>query len=229
MVLLAWGTFGAALVLAVLDWVAVWQEDRQRRYATKPVAMAAVIMAAALLVLLSPHDPWQAAAFLVGFGFSFAGDVFLLVPNQRMFLPGLVAFLLAHVCYIVGLNRTLPPLQSLWLALPLVVVTAIYFLQIRRGLVHSRHSGLVPAVAIYCLVISIMLWSAWATLFRPVGEWPLTRQALVISGATLFFISDGVLAWNRFVRRLQFGDLAVMITYHLGQIALAASLAVSAG
>ena len=53
---------------------------------------------------------------------SLAGDVLLLVPGPRFFMLGLAAFLLAHVCYIVGLNPTLPPLSS---AGVLVVVAAV--------------------------------------------------------------------------------------------------------
>ena len=77
-------------------------------------------------------------------------------------------------------------------------------------------------VAIYGLVLSVMLVSALATLFRP--EWTPVRRGMVIAGASLFFASDTMLAWNRFAAPLPQGRLWVMITYHLGQIGLAASL-----
>ena len=50
------------------------------------------------------------------------------------------------------------------------------------------------------------------------------NKVIGIIGALLFFTSDGILAWNRFVkadRRLQ---IAVMVTYHLGQLGLLLSL-----
>ncbi|MGB8647239.1 MAG: lysoplasmalogenase [Anaerolineae bacterium] len=225
--MILWGAFGVALALAALDWVMVWRQDRRRRYVTKPAAMVAVTAAAGLLILGWPHDPWQAIAFLFGFFLSLAGDIFLMLPDERMFLPGLAAFLLAHLCYIVGLNQTLPPAPALLLAAPLALAGAFLFLRIRAGMVRSGHAGLAPAIALYSLVISVMLWSAWATLFRSPVQWPLARQALVVTGATLFFISDGTLAWNRFVRPLQYGNLAVMVTYHLAQLAFAASLALT--
>jgi uncharacterized membrane protein YhhN len=44
---------------------------------------------------------------------------------------------------------------------------------------------------------------------------------LVSAGALLFFISDTMLAWNKFVQRLKYGPLAVIVTYHIGQILIA--------
>ncbi|MDL1898986.1 lysoplasmalogenase, partial [Anaerolineae bacterium CFX7] len=79
-------------------------------------------------------------------------------------------------------------------------------------------------VVVYGIAISVMLWSAWATLYR--ADWSAPQRACVIVGATLFFISDAMLAWNRFVKPFAAAKLAVIITYHLGQIALALTLMV---
>jgi hypothetical protein len=68
-----------------------------------------------------------------------------------------------------------------------------------------------------------MLSASWATLFRP--EWSPARRALVIVGASLFGASDSMLAWDRFVSPAPSGPLRVMVPYHLGQVALAASIA----
>ena len=48
----------------------------------------------------------------------------------------------------------------------------------------------------------------------------------VCAGAALFFLSDTILAWNKFVAPLRYGRLMNMATYHLGQmlIALGAAL-----
>ena len=43
--------------------------------------------------------PW----FVVALVFSLAGDVFLMLPNEDLFVPGLGSFLVGHVAYIVGL------------------------------------------------------------------------------------------------------------------------------
>ena len=45
-----------------------------------------------------------------------------------------------------------------------------------------------------------------------------------VTGALLFYASDATLAWNRFVEGRRRGRLAVMVTYHLGQLGLVLSL-----
>lgn len=49
---------------------------------------------------------------------------------------------------------------------------------------------------------------------------------LAAVGALLFFASDSILAWRRFVTPLRWGGVAVMGTYHLAQACLLLSLSV---
>jgi uncharacterized membrane protein YhhN len=69
------------------------------------------------------------------------------------------------------------------------------------------------AVAAYITVISAMLAFALAS-----------GNVLAAIGATLFVASDSMIAWDRFVRRLAWAPVAIMVTYHLGQAGLVASL-----
>jgi uncharacterized membrane protein YhhN len=64
------------------------------------------------------------------------------------------------------------------------------------------------------LVISAMVSAALAT-----------GLALAIVGAALFFTSDTLIAWNRFVRPQPWMPLAIIVTYHAGQAGLVVSLA----
>jgi uncharacterized membrane protein YhhN len=100
---------------------------------------------------------------------------------------------------------------------------ARFYRSIFSGLRRQGQTALRVPVALYSLVLSLMLSSAWATLFRP--EWTPLRQGLVIAGASLFFASDAMLAWDRFVTPSSRLHLLVIVTYHLGQIGLAASIA----
>lgn len=79
--------------------------------------------------------------------------------------------------------------------------------------VARRDPSLRAPVVAYMGVISAMVVAAFGRTV-PVG----------IAGALLFYVSDATLAWNRFVTDLPRGDLAVMVTYHLAQVALVASL-----
>jgi len=212
------------LVLAGIDWLAVARRQKHLEYVFKPATLVAVLIGAWLLTQ-GPHDAWEARFFLPGLAFSLAGDVFLMLPGGRFFLPGLAAFLLAHLCYIAGLNPTPPP----WPALVLLVVAAAIglalFQSVAASLRRQGQTGLLVPVAIYSLVLSLTLFSAWATLFRP--EWTPLRRGLVIVGASLFFGSDAMLAWDRFVTPSPSARLRVIVTYHLGQVALAASIALA--
>jgi uncharacterized membrane protein YhhN len=58
------------------------------------------------------------------------------------------------------------------------------------------------------------------TLFRT--DWLSTPAYLVSLGAVLFLSSDLLLAWNKFVNPVRHGPLLIMVTYHLGQLALLA-------
>jgi uncharacterized membrane protein YhhN len=212
-----------ALGCAALDWIAVARADKKLEYLCKPATMVVVILAAWLWLPYAPNQ-WFAQFLLIGFAFSLSGDIFLMLPNPRYFLFGLAAFLCGHIAYILALNPTLPPLASLWLALPIALVGVWLMTNIVRALHASQQDALRAPVAIYGIAISVMLFSAWATLYRP--EWSTAQRVCVIVGATLFFISDALLAWNRFVKPFATAELAVIITYHLGQIALALTLMV---
>jgi len=216
-----WLALGLALVLGIVDWVAVARRNRRLEYVFKPATLVAVI-AGAWLLTRGPHDTWQASLFLPALALSLAGDIFLMLPTEHFFLLGLLSFLLAHVCYIVGLNPTLPPWPSPTLLVPVAAVGATIYRNIAAGMRRrGRETWLVP-VAIYSTVLSLMLFSAWATLLRP--EWTPTRRAFVIAGASLFFASDVLNAWDRFVAGSDLARLCIMVTYHLGQIALAACI-----
>ena len=200
-----------------IDWLAVAGARRRLEYAAKPAAMLALL---AWLWVESGSKLTQGplAWFALGLVCSLAGDVLLMLP-ERFFLPGLVAFLLAHLAYIAGLNASgiAWPAEAL-LAIPLALIGGWLFGRVRGALRAKGRSKLVGPVAVYATVISLMVVSALATLFR--GEWAAGPAALVSAGAGLFFISDAVLAWNRFVAPMRNGKLVVIVAYHLGQMAL---------
>jgi len=160
--------------------------------------------------------------------------VFLMVPSARSpdgwFVPGLIAFLLAHLTYIVGLNTPLPNVSPIW-SLGLAVILALTAARIlRRILAGVRQKGLqrlVGPVGLYGMVITLMLLSALLTLNN--AAWKMSAAGLVALGAILFYFSDTLLAWNKFVNPIKNGRLADIILYHLGQFALVAGVLLQFG
>lgn len=195
-------TLIAFLVLAGIDWAAVsrGEQGKPAEYVAKPAALAVL-----LLFACTGEDPsfWLVAAL----AFSLLGDVYLMLPGN-LFAAGLIAFLLAHGAYIADFEGPYR-WRLLWLAVILVLTIPVT----RRLLSAIGDDAQRPAVAFYMLVISFMVASALAS-----------GGFFAIAGALLFFVSDGLLAWNRFVRPISQAHLYVMVTYHLGQLGLVLAL-----
>lgn len=213
-----------ALAVAALDWMALWRGWRRLDHLAKPGVMGVLI--AWLL------DRWLATGvgilgwFLVGACLSLVGDVFLMLPRER-FTAGLAAFALAHVAYLVGLwpSATVGP----WLLAPglvLIVASLSLFRRLSRALRTPGRQQLRAPVAAYSLIITAMALAALTTLGNP--GWSLQAAGIVALGALSFYLSDALLAWNRFVRPVRAGRLKVRVLYHLGQIALVGGVIVRA-
>lgn len=219
--ILRYGVLVVAMLFAAGDWLAVARGWRTLEYVCKPGTMLSIIIGA-WLGTRGSQDVWQVRFFLPGFAFSLAGDVFLMLRKKRTFLPGLIAFLVAHVCYVIGFNPTLPPSSSLLVLIPIAGIGAVLFRGLAQGLRKRGDERMLVPVAIYSLVLSGTLFSAWATLFRP--DWGALNALFAVIGASLFFASDAMLAWDRFVRSFPRARLWVHMSYHIGQLGLAASL-----
>lgn len=206
-----------ALGLAALDWTAISINNRGLRLFSKPAVMLAILGWLWSIDGLTGQLRWFAAGIL----FSLAGDIFLALPKEQ-FMGGLIAFLLAHIAYIIGLNPTLPSinLASLIIVIIVVLTAGGFYQRITQALTLKGSEKLRLPVLIYTSVISIMLISALMTLIRPDTDWPVASALLVSAGALLFFLSDALLAWNRFVQKISRADLKVMVAYHLGQVGL---------
>ena len=66
------------------------------------------------------------------------------------------------------------------------------------------------------------LYAAMSTIYDP--AWTNAAAALVSVGAFLFWISDLILAWNKFVSPAKLGRTFNVLTYQLGQISLIAGV-----
>lgn len=206
----------AAVAIAILDWAAVARHNSRLEYFAKPGVMVALLLWVGVQGGFSGQMIW----FALGLFFSLWGDVFLMLPKEQ-FIAGLVAFLLGHLAYLVGFNASLPPanLPSVLMAVGVGVTAARLYRGIAAGLLRSKQVSLRTPVLAYCVVLSLMLLSALLTLVR--AEWETGAALLASAGALLFFISDALLAWNKFVTPLPNGRMAVIVTYHIGQILIA--------
>lgn len=160
---------------------------------------------AVALALVAWRTPTPLARTVaVGLGLSAAGDALLELPD--LFLPGLVAFLLAHLAYVVAFVRDEPRPAWPW-AVPAFAWGGAVLAAIGRGALGEL---LVPVV-VYLGVINTMIWRAAARLGRP-------GAAVGAAGAGSFALSDTLLALHRFGGvEVPGQDLLVMGTYWAAQ------------
>ena len=207
----AW-TFAAlfAVFAGANWWSRVGAGRRHVELWSKPLALIALI---AVAVTLDPVDQLARAWFVIALCCSLAGDVFLLF-GDRYFVPGLVAFLLAHLGYTFGLVAV-----GDWSTAGFVVGAAIMAglaatVGVRIVVAAGRKERVLgPAVTGYLLAISLMFCAAMAT-----------GNTWAILGAALFVASDSVLGWRQFVSQASWMPVTIMVTYHMGQAGLVASL-----
>ncbi len=204
-----------AFIIAPLDWLSVSKDWRKIEYLAKPAVILALLAWLGINNGVSGEMIW----FEYGLFFSLIGDVCLLFP-KKLFVAGLVFFLLTQIMYTLAFNPTLPPVNiaSMILAALVGITTAHVYKRISAGLAKSGQDNLKIPFLIYSIAISLMLLSATLTLIRP--SWEACLAILVSSGAILFFISDLILSWNRYVNPIPNGRLLTIVPYHLGQFGI---------
>ena len=205
----AWVLLGATGLVAAADWFAVVTSRRTLEYASKPAVMVGLIGVA---VALEPVSQVERIFFIVALALGLLSDVFLMLPSD-LFLAGLVAAFVEHLAYIAGFRAR--DLHTGLLAIALVVAlvsVAVVMPTVYRAL-RKSHPSLVAPVIAYVAVFVVMVASAGGT-----------GSGVALAGALLFFYSDALLAWNKFVKPVEWGRFVNIIAYHSGQALLVLSL-----
>jgi uncharacterized membrane protein YhhN len=159
----------------------------------------------------------------LGLILSLAGDVFLLWPKEG-FLPGLVAFLLAHLAYIAAFCVPVRLAAKPWVFVAYALVAAVILSALWPGVPGALR---VPVVA-YVVCLATMAAQALVWWRRSAGmhadEAPLARAAAL--GGVLFMLSDSLLAINKFAVPLPLSSLWILLSYWLAQWCIASALRV---
>ena len=189
---------------------APWALDRPwLNFAFKPLATLCVIAWAALG---RSDDGLVKRWIVIGLVFSLAGDVALLWPVQG-FLVGLVAFLLGHLSYLVGLTRRVkflasPPAFGAW---------AIVAASVLASLWHGVPPELRVPVLVYVTALAAMAAQASSVWLARRAQPDAARWRTVAIGAARFVLSDAILATDKFVGGIPMPTLFNLSTYWLGQ------------
>jgi len=196
-------------LVAVADWFAVATSRRSLEYAAKPAVMVGLIAVAAAL---HPVSQVERLFFVAALALGLLSDVFLMLPRD-MFLAGLVAAFVEHVAYIAGFRARDLHVGLLVAALAVALVSVAVLMPAVYRALRKAHPSLVAPVAAYVTAFVVMVASAGGT-----------GSGVALAGALLFFYSDALLAWNRFVKPVGWGRFANITAYHSGQALLVLSL-----
>ena len=200
----------AALGAAVAYFVAMAADVAWLRLVAKP--LPALLFAGG--VTWRCHD-LLGRLVAVGLVLSAFADTFL---ELQLFLPGLTAFLLAHLCYVAAFVSS-DGRPAVWRALPFAAYGVAAFAALRPGL-----GATALPVGAYVATICTMMWRAAA---RVGGRTPSRAAWIGLAGALAFGASDTILAFDRFSHPIPGAGWPIMILYWLGQWGIAASAALA--
>ncbi|WP_049411373.1 lysoplasmalogenase [Stenotrophomonas geniculata] len=213
---------GVILLTAILAIMGAFLhgDGRWLHWLAKPATT--LLIAAIVWRVHDPAPPFYRRAVLAGMLLSCVGDIALMLPMDA-FVPGLVAFLLAHVCYIVAFRDGLRAGRGLLAASVLLAAFAV--LNVLGLWPHLPVPMRVPVLA-YVVVLASMAALALARQWRsPQPDAVDARSARwAAAGALLFVASDSLLAWDRFAGGLPLASLLVLSTYYGAQYAIARSV-----
>ncbi|MBS1118005.1 MAG: YhhN family protein, partial [Deltaproteobacteria bacterium] len=178
----------AAIGCGVACGVLVFAESRglaRLRIAAKLVASAAFVTIGALALAggSSAFTRWMFGGLVLGA----IGDAALLGRSKRAFLAGLVAFLLGHLAYVVGIAQ-IEPVERWYADAGLTALLPLGAGALALAVLWRRLGSLRVPVILYVATIITMVIAALAANRGHALPWP--RCLYLGVGATLFFASD---------------------------------------
>jgi uncharacterized membrane protein YhhN len=206
--------------ITALDLLAVTIGNRTLELTSKPFLIPT--LAIWFYQSTQGNDSKLRKSILWGFAFSTLGDFLLMfVPMYEkvpFFIFGLLAFLIAQLCYSIGFLSKVSLKQGLLIKKPLAILPfLLYYLLLLSFLWGKLPKEMKLPVSVYGAVICFMAISAanWK------GNLSLKSNNLVFRGAVLFVLSDTLIAVNKFAIPIVGVHFAIMLTYVLGQYFIA--------
>ncbi|AOM81643.1 hypothetical protein BBEV_0249 [Salisediminibacterium beveridgei] len=116
------------------------------------------------------------------------------------FIAGLAIFLLGHVFYLAGFMLRTSGTRVKWFAtVPIALYSYVLASQLLGALAGRGDTVMMGALLFYIVVISVMVLFA-----------VLTGNLWVIMGSILFYFSDTLIAWNRFITDIEHSAVFIM-------------------
>lgn len=177
------------------------------------IAKPAIVISLIVLFLRTSESLPKAIkrTTLLALAFSVLGDVLLMFVDHspHFFTLGLIAFLTAHVMYVIVFLKHRHKHKS---PLGFIAVLLVYAASLFYFLNGNLGELFIP-VLVYMLVILSMATTAYLRK----DQVNILSYGLVFLGALLFMVSDSILALNKFYTPIPWSNISIMLTYSLAQ------------
>ena len=178
-------------------------------FITKPLIVGSLLL---YFIVRAKHLKTNLKRYIIlALVFSLIGDIALMFESRDalFFILGLVAFLIAHVMYILSFlkqrNSNIKP-----------VVLPIILLLYASGLFYVLQPNLGELLIPVMIYMLIILGMATTASMRK-GIVNSSSYNWVFIGALLFMISDSILALDKFYQPQPLSSYSIMITYAFAQ------------
>ena len=185
-------------------------------YFTKPLIVGS------LIAYFIPHSKHLGKSTknltLLALVFSVIGDMFLMFTDvsPNYFTSGLVAFLLAHVMYILVFikkrNITVKPYSVI---LFFVIYGGILFYVLKDGL----GDMLIPVILYMLVILTMALTAFWRK-----GNVGKKSFYLVFIGALFFIFSDSLIALDKFLMPIPLARTGIILSYAFAQLLIVSGI-----
>ena len=165
----------------------------------------------------------RSSLIINGILFGFQGDALLIIQNKKCFLMGLFSFLMGHFLYTYAIIQridTFEPISAF--VFPLCLLSALFMCLYVKIYMKGFKGEMVYCGLIYgqtLIVLTSMAFYLWF-MYRYAGH------AMLAAGAAFFTVSDGILAYDKFVKQIKHGDAYVMTTYITAQTLIAIGMGI---
>ena len=208
------------VLMAFITWFAAATKRMKFYKKVKPLVILPLLV---WFILRGRHDPHY-LYFMIGLSLSLIGDIALAFWTRTSFFIGMFFFAIAHLFYSIGYNQWPTPWFSFG-SLLLVPALVILFGTLAYRPVASkdpRMKSYFQLGIVYSVFILTMLIMAGTSFWRE--GWSPIPAAMTLAGATLFVISDALIAIEALGYTQKYVRFWVISMYHLSQFLIASSV-----
>ncbi len=160
-------------------------------------------------------DPRYYWAIAAGLLFALVGDILLMVPRD-LFVYGLFAFAVTHVCFLYAFTSNTPfaAHRLPFVLFALAAVTVVAYIWSGVG------ASLQVPVIVYVVLLLLMASQAWSRHL----DLRTSATLLGAAGGALFLSSDALLSVDRFKKPFRAARLVVLATFYFADWLIALSV-----